>query len=238
MAEKDRVLVIGGTRGVGLLIARLLHRQGYGVRVLARDPDAAASQFHPDVKIVAGDITKPDTLPPAVQGCANIIFTAGVHSGRFARESLVRDTDYRGVLNTLDAARQTRFGGRFVYLNSIGIATRSVAATLLNLIKRNTLVWRARVEDQIRASGIDYTIIRVGFLTNRPGGQRAIEVGQGALPLAPRHRIPRADAAEVFVAAMHHPRASGTTFEIVSSQGRAREPLDQLLDRLRPDPRA
>jgi uncharacterized protein YbjT (DUF2867 family) len=141
------------------------------------------------------------------------------------------------VLNTLAAARQTGFGGRFVYLNSIGITTRSVAATLLNLIKRNTLVWRARVEDQIRASGIDYTIIRVGFLTNQPGGQHAVEVGQGALPLAPRHRIPRADAAEVFVAAMQHPHASRATFEIVSGQGRPRESWDLLLDRLRPDPR-
>lgn len=236
MAENDRVLVIGGTRGVGLLIARVLLRQGYGVRVLARNPDTAAPHLGPDIDVVAGDITKPDTLPRAVQGCANIIFTAGVHSGRFAREALVKETDYGGVLNTLDAARQTGFGGRFVYLNSIGIATRSVAATMLNLIKRNTLVWRARVEDQIRASGIDYTIIRVGFLTNQPSGQRAIEVSQGALPLAPRHRIPRADAAEVFVAAIQHPRASCTTFEIVSGRGR-REPLDQLFAQLRPDPR-
>jgi uncharacterized protein YbjT (DUF2867 family) len=238
MAENDRVLVIGGTRGVGSLIARVLLRQGCGVRVLARKPDTAAPHLGPDIDVVAGDITKPDTLLPAVQGCANIIFTAGVHSGRFARESLVRDTDYQGVLNTLDAARQSGFTGRFVYLNSIGVATPSLAATLLNLIKRNTLVWRARVEDQIRACGIDYTIIRVGFLTNQRGGQSAVEVSQGALPLAPRHRIPRADAAEIFVAAMQHPRASRTTFEIVSGQGRPREPLDHLLDRLRPDPQA
>ena len=35
---KSCVLVIGGTRGAGLLIARLLHQRGYQVRVLARNP--------------------------------------------------------------------------------------------------------------------------------------------------------------------------------------------------------
>src|SRR5687768_10555584 len=37
-AGGNRVLVVGGTRGAGCLIARLLHERGYDVRVLARDP--------------------------------------------------------------------------------------------------------------------------------------------------------------------------------------------------------
>jgi uncharacterized protein YbjT (DUF2867 family) len=234
MSTNDPVLVVGGTRGTGLLIAQLLLQRGYRVRVLARDPTRAAPQLSPTVEVVAGDLTRPDTLTPAVRGASHIVFTAGVHSGRYAPERLVRATDYQGVLDTLAAAHSTGFVGRFLYLNSIGVTTPSLAATLMNLLKRNTLIWRRRVEDQIRASGLDYTIIRVGFLTNGLGGQCAVDVGQRALPLAPRHRITRADVAEAFVEALRHPQASRTTFEIVSGKGPL-EDWNALFSRLRPD---
>jgi uncharacterized protein YbjT (DUF2867 family) len=235
MMASERVLVVGGTRGTGLLIARLLLERGDLVRVLARDPARAAERLAGGAEVVAGDITKPETLPAALQGSDHIVFTAGVHSARVARERLVRRTDYQGVLNTIEAARASSFAGRFLYMNSIGVNTPSLSASILNLLKRNTLVWRRRAEDDIRASGLNYSIIRVGFLQNRPGGQCAVEIGQDALPLAPRFRIARADVADVFVAALRHPRASHATFEIVSGKGRRREDWNTLLGRLKAD---
>lgn len=38
VSARARVLVIGGTRGTGLLIANRLADRGYRVRALARDP--------------------------------------------------------------------------------------------------------------------------------------------------------------------------------------------------------
>ncbi|MCW5739687.1 MAG: SDR family oxidoreductase [Alphaproteobacteria bacterium] len=229
-------MVIGGTRGTGLLIVRLLRQRGYRIRVLARDTIGAAAELDRSIEIVAGDLTKAETLPAAVADVDHIIFTAGAPSGRYAPERVVKATDYQGVADTIAAAHQSGFLGRFVYLNSIGIATPSWSATLINLLKRNTLVWRRRIEDDIRASGLDYTIIRVGFLLDRPAGKHAIDLGQDALPLAPRNRIARADVAEAFVEAMEHPRASRTTFEIVWGKGARRESWTSLLDRLKPDP--
>lgn len=234
MVMNERVLVIGGTRGTGLLIVHRLRHRGFQVRALARDPARAALALGSSVEVVAGDITKPETLPPAVQGATHIIFTAGIRSGRFAREPLVELTEFQGVLHTLAAARDAGFRGRFVYLNSIGVTTPSWAGTLLNRIKRNVLVWRCRVEDEIRASGLDYTIIRVGFLVNDPGERRAVQVSQTALPLLPRHRIARADVADAFAEAMRHPRASRTTFDLVWGNGH-REEWDALFSRLKPD---
>lgn len=205
MAMNDRVLVIGGNRGTGLLIARLLLQRGHLVRVLARDPAQAAAQLGAQIDVVAGDITKLETLAPAMRGVRHIVFTAGVRSGHIAPESLVRATDYQGVLNALAAARGASVTGRFLYMNSIGVTVRSLTASLLNALKRNTLVWRRRIEDDIRASGFDYTIIRVGFLLNRPSGEHAIEVSQVALPLAPYNLVARADVADAFVEALAHP---------------------------------
>jgi len=234
-AGKNRVLVVGGTRGTGLLIARLLHERGHKVRVLARDPAKASAELGSAFEVVAGDLTKADTLLPALRDVDHIIFTAGAPSGRYAPESLVKATDYEGVIDTLATAQSAGFRGRFVYLNTLGVKTPSLAGFLINLLKRNTLIWRRRVEDRIRSSGLDYTIIRVGFLLNRPGDEHAVNVSQGALPLAFRNRIARADVAEAFVAAMRHPSASRATFEIVWGKGSRRESWSSLLGKLKPD---
>jgi uncharacterized protein YbjT (DUF2867 family) len=241
MSEDQPVLVIGGTRGAGLLIARLLHRQGVPVRVLARDRTRAvtlfdrATLFDRTIKVVSGDITKVDTLPAAIDGARHIVFTAGCRSGYPVREPLVKATEYQGVINTLEAARRRGFAGRFLYMTSSGVTIPSLSAVCLNLWKGNTLIWRRRVEGEIRASGLDYTIIRTGILLNRADGQRVIEVTQRPLPLSLRYRISRADVAEVFLAALEHPRATRATFEVVWGPRGRPEALGGLLDLMEPD---
>lgn len=232
MNTHEPILVIGGTRGTGLLIARLLHRQGQRVRVLARDRGRALTLFDSSVQVLEGDVTKPQTLGPSVEGTKHVIFTAGCRSGYPARESQVKAVEYEGVLNTLTAARQLGFAGRFLYMNSSGLTTPSLFAKFLNLWKGNTLVWRRRVEDQIRASGLDYTIIRTGVLLNRPGGQHLINMTQQSLPLSFRYRIARADVAELFVAALDHPKTIRATFEAVWGQRGQPEALRSLLNRV------
>lgn len=229
------ILVIGGTRGTGLLIARLLHRQGHRVRVLARDHARALTLFDPTIQVLEGDITKPKTLQPAIEGVRHIIFTAGCRSGRPVREVRVKAVEFEGVVHTLTAARQLKFAGRFLYMNSSGLTTPSLFATCLNLWKGNTLIWRRRAEEEISASDLDYTIIRTGVLLNRPAGQHQINVTQQPLPLSIRYRIARADVAELFVAALAHPKTIRATFEAIWGQRGQPDAWSGLLDRLQPD---
>jgi uncharacterized protein YbjT (DUF2867 family) len=231
------VLVVGGTRGTGFLIVQRLVADGIAVRVLARRPDRARSVLPPSVSVVAGDVTKSETLAAAIGGASDVIFTAGVQSGRPAAESRIKATEYEGVVHTLAAARSVGFAGRFLYMTASGVTTRSFATFALNLYKGNTLRWRRHAEDAIRAAGLDYTVIRAGVLVNAPGGEREIVVTQKPLPLVLWHRIARADVAEVFVAALRHPRASCATFDIVwgAGKGPRSEPIPALLNQLRPD---
>src|SRR5690349_17816101 len=166
MSEPQPVLVIGGTRGTGLLIARLLCQRSQRVRVLARDHKRAASLFDSSVEIVEGDLTKPETLAPAIRGARHLIFTAGCRSGYPVREPRVKAVEFDGVVQTVAAARHVAFAGRFLYMTSSGVMTQNLATRCLNLWKGNTLVWRRRVEDEIRASDLDYTVIRTGVLLN------------------------------------------------------------------------
>lgn len=224
------VLVIGGTRGTGKEIVSRLLRDGYAVRVLARDVVAARTLLGNNVDIVRGDVTKPETLLPAFAGASHAIFTAGV-TKRPARERSVIAVEYEGVKNTLSAARATGFAGRLLYMTAIGINRHSVASTALNLIKGNTLKWRRRAEAEIRRSGVDYTIVRCGVLTNADalGG---IEISQRDLRMSLRRRISRSAAAELFVHALSYPSTSRTTFDAVWSRDTPREPWEVLFARL------
>ena len=98
------------------------------------------------------------------------------------REPTIKATEYQGVINALEAARQCGAQGRFLYMTASSVTMPSLATACLNLWKGNTLVWRRRAEDEIRDSGLAYSIIRTGVLLNRPGGRHAIDVTQQPLP--------------------------------------------------------
>ena len=235
MSVNQLVLVIGGTRGTGLLIVHYLQRQGVPVRVLARNPQSARARLGPTFELITGDITQQDTIPRALEGATHVVFTAGCRSGRPTTETHIRETEYQGVVNTLTAAQRVGFRSRFLYMTASGVTSHSWATVLLNLYKGNTLVWRERAEHEIRGSGLEYSIIRAGILLDRPGNQHALLVTQRPLPLAIRYRIARADVAAVFVAALDHPRAVRATFEVVWGDGPPRDSLPRLLDQLKPD---
>jgi NADH dehydrogenase len=72
-----RILVVGGTGMLGWPVARSLREDGYQVRVLARDVDKAREMFDESFEVVQGDVTAPDTLEPALEGCQGVHISVG-----------------------------------------------------------------------------------------------------------------------------------------------------------------
>jgi len=62
----NRILVIGGTGTVGRQVLSQLAAQGVRVRAMARDLGAA--RLPPQVEVVRGDLTLPETLDPCLDG--------------------------------------------------------------------------------------------------------------------------------------------------------------------------
>jgi len=67
-AQHHAILVTGATGYIASrLIPRLL-RKGYQIRCLARQPERLrARAWYPQVEVIAGDVTQPETLPAAMQ---------------------------------------------------------------------------------------------------------------------------------------------------------------------------
>lgn len=179
-------------------------------------------------------MTKPATLPEALDGVSNVIFTAGVTKRPASEQSIVA-VEYHGVTNTLSAAKATAFAGRFLYMTAIGVTRHSLESIGLNLIKGNTMKWRRLAEEEIQRSKLDYAIVRCGVLTNADT-KRAVELSQRNYRMSFLRRISRSAAAEVFVQTLRHPDVHRTTFEALWSARTEPVSWDTLFARLKPDP--
>jgi uncharacterized protein YbjT (DUF2867 family) len=223
------VLVVGATGSIGRLVVEEVGRKGHAVRALARD-GRRARRLLPDVEVVAGDLTNPDTLTAAVAGVNAIIFTHGSDGGGKAGAERV---DYGGVRNLL-----TSLGGRSVriaLMTAIGVTSRE------GDYNRQTEAhdWKRRGERLVRASGLPYTIVRPGwFDSNKPDEHRLVFL-QGDR----RHAgdssdgvIARRQLAEVLVASLTSDGALRKTFELVATKGPAPHDLDAEFARLDTDP--
>jgi uncharacterized protein YbjT (DUF2867 family) len=224
------VLVVGATGSIGRLVVEEAARQGHAVRALVRD--ARTAHLIPDVEIVVGDLTRPDTLPAAVDAVDAIVFTHGSDGGGKAAAERI---DYGGVRNVLAA-----LGGRsarIALMTAIGVTNRE------GDYNRRTEAhdWKRRGERLVRASGLPYTIVRPGWFDYNKREQHRLVLLQGDR----RHAgdssdgvIARRQLAEVLVASLTADHALRKSFELVATQGPAQPDLEALFAGLDADPPA
>jgi NADPH:quinone reductase-like Zn-dependent oxidoreductase len=113
-----KVLAVGATGSIGHLVVEEARRRGHDVRALVRDSRKARG-LAAGVKIVIGDLTRPETLTPAIEGVEAIVFTHGWDGGGKAGAERV---DYGGVRNVLAALDDRSV--RIALMTAIGVTNR------------------------------------------------------------------------------------------------------------------
>lgn len=211
---RDIVLVAGATGGTGSEIVKQLVAAGeYRVRALTRNAARARTRLPAGVEVVVGDVRDPGSLVDAVRGATYVISAVGSRRGSGASENGPQAVDFRGVENLAEAAGRAGVA-QFVLISAMG-TSKAENHPIEPL--RPFLLAKAGGEDALRDSGVPYTIVKPGSLTDEPGGRTAVvfsqndELGTGA--------IPRADVAAVCIAALGSADALGKTFEISSGAG-------------------
>jgi uncharacterized protein YbjT (DUF2867 family) len=222
------VLVVGATGSVGRLVVEEAIQQGYAVRALVRDP-AKARRLPREAQVVVGDVTRPDTLPAAVDGVDAIVFTHGSNNGKAGAETV----DYGGVRNVLRALGSR--SARIALMTAIGVTNRTGA------YNRATEAhdWKRRSERLVRASRLPYTIVRPGWFDYNAPDEHRIVLLQGDRRQAGDSSdgaVARRQIAEVLVQSLGSDRARRKTFELVSERGPAPQDFDALFAALDADP--
>ncbi len=210
------LLVVAGASGkTGRLVLEPATKAGYRVRALARDPAGAREEIGADYEWTAADVRDPASLQTAMRDVTYVVCAIGAteRSGPNSAEFV----DFGGVKNLVDAAKAA--GVRhFVLVSSVGAGGGGgVFGWLLNtLLMPGVLDWKGKGEEYLRASGIPYTILRPGGLTNAPGGEVGIRLTRGGE--LGGGTIARADVAAVAVYALGRRDAAGKTLEMANDE--------------------
>lgn len=101
-----RVLVTGATGKVGHAIASALLDRGDSVRALVRDPKRAASVLPAGIEPVAGDVTDPQSLDAAVDGCELVFNSMGMPEQWVPDESIFDRVNAEGSAELARAAKR------------------------------------------------------------------------------------------------------------------------------------
>lgn len=221
------ILVAGATGGVGQHLVGRLMAQGQPVRALVRDKMRAEKLFgeQEHLTLVEGDARRTITLPSAVVGVRAVI--CSIRAKAPVGDGSPEKIDYEGVRNLVLAARNAGIK-RFILISALGVTHPGYP---LNNFGR-ALDWKLKGEDALRTSGLLYTIVRRGELTDAPGGVRGIRVDQGDRMTG---TISRSDVASVCVAALDAIATYHTTFDIINDYSTPPETLSELFASLQTD---
>lgn len=146
--QKQNVLVAGATGYLGGFVARELKSRGHFVRALARSPGRLEPLKDTLDEIVQAEITVPATLEGICEGIDTVFSSVGITK---QKDGLTfRDVDYQGNRNLLQAARAAGVK-KFIYVSVFnGPALRH-----LDIVRAHE-----DFVDELKASGIDYAVIR------------------------------------------------------------------------------
>jgi uncharacterized protein YbjT (DUF2867 family) len=199
------VLVAGGHGKIAMRLLRLLAAEGHRARGLIRNSGQAADLEALGAVAILGDLEVDASLAEYVQGADVLVFAAGAGPGSGPERK--RTVDLGGAVKLVDAALAVGVH-RYVMISSIGADRPHAASGRM----RPYLEAKAEADQYLMASGLEYTIVRPGSLTDAPGiGRVRVSTGLGG-----RGDIPRDDVAAVIAQVLDAPNTIGVTFEVFS----------------------
>jgi putative NADH-flavin reductase len=187
-----KLIIFGATGGTGRELVRQALDRDHAVTAFARDPASIGARD--GLRVVAGDALDAAAVESALDGHEAVLCALGkpaTSPGRLRSE---------GTGNIVRAMERSA-PRRLVCLSTIGIGeTRPLMSPLYRYVLvpsllRRTFAEHARQEAVVRSSGLDWTIVRAGVLTDGP---HTGHYSHGFPPSDRSHEIEisRADVAE------------------------------------------
>ncbi len=210
-----RVVIAGGHGQVALRLTALLAGRGDVVTGVVRNPDHRADVEGAGGAVAVLDLeaATADELAEHLAGADAVVFAAGAGPDSGAPR---KDTVDRAAAVLLADAAQRAGVRRYLLVSSMGVDGVEVDGAEPDGGAPDGDVWTAYLrakraaEEALRATSLDWTILRPGRLTGDPG------VGTVLLaPSVPGGAVTRDDTAAVLVALLDAPGTAGQTLELV-----------------------
>jgi uncharacterized protein YbjT (DUF2867 family) len=201
------VVVLGGHGKIGLRLLRLLAERGDRARGLVRKREQVADLEAVGAAGVLVDVEREDEITKDVAGADAVVFAAGAGPGSGPERK--RTVDYGGAVKLIEAARGAGIS-RYLIVSAMGASDPSRASGQM----RAYYEAKSEADAALADSGLDYTIVRPGRLTDDPG--------TGLIEVADMKRggagVPRDDVAAVLLETLGADNTIGKAFDLLSGE--------------------
>jgi uncharacterized protein YbjT (DUF2867 family) len=201
MTNRKKVLVAGANGSTGRIIINLLKEsESYRPIAMVRKQEQKGHFEQENISVVLANLEK--DVSHAVKNADKVIFAAG------SKGENVIGVDQEGAKRLIDAAKD---GGarKFIMLSSMGADNPSMSDELEDYLRA-----KQNADDYLKASGLDYSIVRPGTLTDNEG--------LGKIQLKEKFEnhgsISRADVAKTLVKVLENDVKQNQVFEIIAGE--------------------
>jgi uncharacterized protein YbjT (DUF2867 family) len=216
-----RTVIAGGHGKIALRLATLLAGRGDEVVGVVRNPDHREDVEATGATCVVLDLefAGAEDLAPHLEGANSVVFAAGAGPNSGAAR---KDTVDRAAAELLADAAAQAGARRYLLVSSTGVDAEPSA-------DRGD-VWAAYLrakkaaEEAIRATDLDWTILRPGLLTDAPGTGRVLL----APPPVEKGEISRDDTAAVLACLLDTPYTAGMVLELHDGDQEIHEAVARL----------
>ena len=220
-----KLTIVAATGGIGRQILQQAVAAGHDVTAVVRNP----AKITANVRVVRVDLSAPDpvALAAVVEGADAVLSGLGAHS-RADEDVAARGTQ------AIVTAMKTAGARRVIVVSAAPIGTvpspgrpyppkgdpgdgfliRHLLGPVIKAVLRGHYADLARMEDVLRDSGLDWTVVRPPRLTNKPAtGRYRTAAGQNVRGCA---LISRADVAGFMLALATRPETAGQVMAIAN----------------------
>jgi putative NADH-flavin reductase len=214
-----QILVVGATGRTGTVLTQDALAAGHTVTAFVRTPEAMITQ-HERLRVLGGDVLDQPSVERAVAGQEAVLWVAGgrdrLRAAR-ARSTLPSSLCTTGTRHIISAMRQHGVR-RFICLSSWGVGDSRARVPLVfghflfPLLLKEELADKERQEQLVRASGLDWTIVRPARLVDAPRtGTYRIGI---SLSFPTTAHIARGDLSTFLLRQLDDPGSIGCTVEV------------------------
>jgi uncharacterized protein YbjT (DUF2867 family) len=212
------VVVVGGHGRVAMRLLKLLADRGDRARGVIRKPEDVADlqAIGAEAAIVDIEVEDSEKLAEAIDGAHAVVFAAGAGPGSGPERK--QTVDFGGAVKLIEACKAKGIE-RYVMVSSIGAHERPEGDGFAVYLRAKHDADQALIE-----SGLSYSIVRPGSLTDEPGTgmiDPATELGR-------RGEIPRDDVAATLAATLIEPNTIDKLFELLKGETEIAEALKNL----------
>ena len=163
-----KLTIFGATGVTGIILTRQSLAAGHSVTAVVRDPSRLAVPQQQRLEVVTADVLDPASISPAVSGADAVLTAVGP---RGTGPSTLREDSTRSIIE----AMQKTSARRLLAVSGSIVADEGESPYMRYLVKpvarrtflRHVCADMRAGEDEIRASDLDWTIVRPPALTGK-----------------------------------------------------------------------